>query len=264
MMQNIFWNTNIKFLRNRRKWSQEYLAHKLLITRSKLNALENGQTKNPNLEDLVLFSTFFKIPIDVLIKIDLSSLSPYHLHELEQGESIYLKGERMRVLAMNVDQNNEELRDYIPINAQAGYSNGGFSDPTYIAQLPKFNLPQLPKHGTFRMFPIKGDSMLPIPSGSDIIASYLEDWKSLVKPSLAIAILNGIEDIVFKEIVLVEDKGHFIMRSLNPDYEDYKVQIEDVKEIWKFYAYVTQELPELRDPLQEIFKKMEAIERKIK
>lgn len=263
-MQNIFWNTNIKFLRNRRKWSQEQLAQKLGITRSKLNAHENGQTKNPALEDLLLFSNFFKIPIDVLIKVDLSSLSGYHLHEIEKGESVYLKGERMRVLAINVDHNNEEYRDYIPINAQAGYSSGGFNDPTYIAQLPKFSLPQLPKHGTFRMFPIKGASMLPIPSGSDIIASYVEDWKSLEKPTLAIVILGGTEDIIFKEVRIDLEKNEFIMHSLNPDYDDYVIKVEEVQEIWKFYAFVAKELPYSSDPLNELLRRITAIEQKIK
>ena len=43
--QKIFFGPNVKFLRERRKLSQESLAETLELTRSKLNALENGQTK---------------------------------------------------------------------------------------------------------------------------------------------------------------------------------------------------------------------------
>lgn len=262
-MQNVFWSSNLKFLRSRREWSQEKLAKSLSITRSKLNAHENGQTKNPSIDDLLLFSTFFKIPIDTLIKVDLNKLSAYNLHQLEQGERIYIQGQQMRILALNVDVENEELHDYIPIEAKAGYSTGGFSDPSYIAELPKFVLPQLPTMGTFRMFPIKGDSMLPIPHGSDVIASYLENWEDLKKPTLGIAILGGTEDIVFKKIQLIEEKKAFKMHSLNALYDDYYVPVEEVNEIWTFYAYITQSIPEGETELKQILHRIDALERKL-
>jgi hypothetical protein len=41
--------------------------------------------------------------------------------------------------------------------------------------MPKFYLPMF-KQGTYRAFEIKGDSMLPILSGTIIIGEYLENW----------------------------------------------------------------------------------------
>ena len=52
--------------------------------------------------------------------------------------------------------------------ASAGYLRG-YSDPEYIESLNSLKLPFLPI-GKHRAFPIKGDSMLPIKSGSFIIA----------------------------------------------------------------------------------------------
>ena len=51
--QPLFWSTNLRHLRSRKKWSQDELAEKLEITRSKLNAHENGKTINPTAEDLI-------------------------------------------------------------------------------------------------------------------------------------------------------------------------------------------------------------------
>jgi transcriptional regulator with XRE-family HTH domain len=54
----IFWATNIKFLRERKKMSQERLAEELGFTRVKLNALESAATKNPSIEDLITVATY--------------------------------------------------------------------------------------------------------------------------------------------------------------------------------------------------------------
>ena len=63
--------------------SQEALAERLSLTRSKLSALENGQTRAPQPEDLVACSEFFGISIDSLLKIDLTTLGELKLRELE-------------------------------------------------------------------------------------------------------------------------------------------------------------------------------------
>ena len=71
----IHWAGNIKFLRSRAKLSQDELAATLSISRSKLNAHENGNTVNPTAEDLVAFSAHFGFSIDTLLKLELSQLS---------------------------------------------------------------------------------------------------------------------------------------------------------------------------------------------
>lgn len=51
--------------------------------------------------------------------------------------------------------------------------------------------------GTYRMFPTTGDSMLPIPEGSDVVARYVQDWKTLKPDRHCIVILKGEQDFVF-------------------------------------------------------------------
>ena len=71
-------------------------------------------------------------------------------------------------------------------DASAGYLRG-YSDPEYIESLNSLKLPFLPT-GKHRAFPIKGDSMLPIKSGSFVIARYLEDISQLSSGSTYIVL----------------------------------------------------------------------------
>lgn len=213
--KNLF-RSNLKFLRERKKLSQEILADELKMTRSKLSALENGQTKASQPEDLVSISDYFKISVDSLLKVDLSRLLELQLRELEAGNDVYMMGSKIRVLAISVDKQNNENAEYVPVKAKAGYRSS-FSDPEFIAALPKFHIPTHPKDGTFRTFPISGDSML-IPDGSEVTGEYIENWKDIKPDTACIVILNGVDDFVFKQVTLQHDSS-FLLRSLNTIYK---------------------------------------------
>jgi transcriptional regulator with XRE-family HTH domain len=259
--QKVFFPTNIKFLRNRKNLSQEQVAKLLGITRSKVNALENDQTKSAQWEDLLNFSAFYKISIDSLVKVDLSKLGELKLRELESGNDVYMTGTKLRVLSITVDKNNKENLEYVPVKAKAGY-RAGLNDPEYIASLPKFFLPNLPKGATFRMFPTTGDSMLPIPEGSDIVCRYIENWSTLKPKTLCIAILKGEQDFIFKQVTLQENG--LLMESLNKAYEPYVVPISEVLELWEFYSYQTREIPETQTDLAALTKAVKEMQEDLK
>lgn len=226
--------------------SQGALASEMGITRAKLAALESGQTKAPQPEDYLNFSAFFRVSIDTLLKVDLTRIGELKLRELEAGNDVYIKGGNLRVLAISVDKSNHENVEYVPVKAKAGYAAGGFSDPEYIAGLPKFSIPNLPRNGTYRVFPITGDSMLPIPDGSEITGKFVEDWRSLKPDTPCIVILNGNQDFVFK-MVTVTAGGMLQLRSLNPLYSTFEVPAKEVLEVWSFYSFTSREMPQNAD-----------------
>jgi transcriptional regulator with XRE-family HTH domain len=241
----IYWSTNLRFLRNRNAWSQDELAAKLGITRSKLNAHENSKTVNPTAEDLITFSGFFKLSIDTLLKVDLRKLSEASLKELENGNDVYATGTKIRVLTTTVDKDNRENIEYVPIKARAGYL-AGHTDPEFIASLPKFSMPQLPHGKTYRMFPTTGRSMLPIPEGALIIAEYVQDWLSLKDDTLCILILRSAgADFVFKQVEnRIKKDRSLTLKSLNyEEFDPYQVPVGDVLEIWKYVSYVSDSIP---------------------
>lgn len=249
--QKIFFGANLKFLRERKKLSQEALAQMLNISRAKLASLESGHTRTPQPEDYINVSNYFRISIDNLIKIDLRKLGELKVRELEAGNDIYIKGGNLRILAISVDSTNNEQTEYVPVKAKAGYADGGYANPEYIAELPKYKLPHIPTRGTFRIFPISGDSMLPIPDGADITGQFVEDWSSIKPDTPAIVILKGNQDFVFKLISFLEH-GQVLLKSLNPLFKPYTVSVEDIVEVWKFYAYTSKIMPEPSTDLQQL------------
>lgn len=250
MTAKIFFHNNIRLLRERKKKSQEELAATLDLSRNKLQALESGKTVNPTAVDLVKFSDYFKISIDSLLKVDLAKLGELRLKELMAGNDVYMTGSKIRVLAITVNNDNKENMEYVPVKAKAGYM-AGYNDPEFIAGLPRFSLPNLPKSGTFRMFPTTGDSMLPIPENSEVIAQYVEDWKNLKPETACIVLLKGQQDFVFKLTTLQAD-GTLLLKSLNRNYAPYTVNSEDVLELWKYYKHQTGTLPQPESDLQEL------------
>lgn len=239
--KNIFLGNNIKLLRQRQRLTQEGLAEKLGMSRSKINCIEIGQTKSPALEDLLHFARFFKMSLDTLVQIDLSKLGELKIRSLEAGSDVYIQGGALRVLAISVDTENNEQVEYVPFKAKAGYATG-YKDSEYIASLERHSVPNLPRNGTFRIFATQGDSMLPIPEGSDIIARYETDWTQIKAGTPCIVILNTEQSLVFK-LVSVQPDAYFLLSSLNPAYQPYQVHASEILEIWSFYAFTSKTIP---------------------
>jgi len=261
--QNIFWAENIRFLRNRKKLSQEDLAKQLGISRVKLNAHENGVTKNPSLEDLTAIADHFHLAVDTLLKIDLSKITELKLRELEAGNDVYISGGRIRVLSITVNPENRENVEYVPIKAKAGYLKG-YNDPEFIGQLPKFSLPHLPGNRTYRMFPTEGDSMFPIPENCLVIAEYVEDWRSL-KNTTCIVIMKNEQTFLFKMVTSkIETDKNLNLHSLNPAYKDQDVFAGDVLEIWKYHSHITDVLPSSETMLEGILRAVHEIKVDVK
>ena len=86
---------------------------------------------------------------------------------------------------------------------------------------------------------ISGDSMLPIPDKAYVTAEYIENWNN-IKDGSAYIILTKDDGIVFKVIYNQMRTGKkLLLKSLNPLYEPYEININEVKEIWKFINYIS-------------------------
>ncbi|MFH1000256.1 MAG: helix-turn-helix domain-containing protein [Bacteroidota bacterium] len=234
--------TNVKLLRKRKGRTQDDVAFALQMKRSTLSGYEN-QVAQPTIKALIIFSDYFNISIDTLVKIDLQKLSQSQLSELENGYDVYVKGSRLRVLASTVDSRNNENIELVEEKAKAGYTSG-FADPEYISELPVFQLPFLSREKKYRTFQISGDSMLPIPDRALVTGEFLLDW-SLIKDGKAYIVLTLNEGIVFKILQNhIEAEGKIRLISLNPLYNPYDLEISEVKEIWAFVHYINSEIPE--------------------
>lgn len=223
-------NTNLKFLRKKKKLTQESLAQSLGISRSKLAGYELNI--NPPLDTLVKISDQLCVSTDILLREDLNSYSEYKLRELLETDQ-FLRGRNLRILATTVDDQGRELIEVVSQRAKASYL-AGFSDPEFIAELPRFALPFLPMDKKHRVFQVDGDSMLPIPDGAWIVCEYMDDW-TVIKDGERYVVVTEQDGVTFKiayNRIKIEQK--LLLCSANPIYVPFEVEIEQVREVWRY------------------------------
>ncbi len=224
---------NIKHLRTLKNFSQEGLAEELKVTRSRIGSYEENRS-SPTLDFLIDFSNYFKIPIDILLKNDLTKTKDISFIEV---------GEKRVLFPIIVDEHNENLIEVVSTKASAGYLLG-YDDPEYIEQLEKIKLPFLPT-GKHRAFPIKGDSMLPMKDNSYVVAEFVEDILD-VKNGTSYIIVTKNDGMTYKRVYnQIEEKGSLLLKPDNREYQSYEVPISEVLELWKFTCSInTQEYDE--------------------
>ena len=245
-----YFASNIKFLRKRKKRTQDDVAFALEMKRSTLSGYEN-EVAQPSVSVLVQFSGYFKIAIDTLVKVDLTELAESQLSQIERGYDVYIKGSNIRVLASTVDLEDNENIELIAEKAKAGYTSG-FADPDYIKVLPTFQLPFLSRQKRYRTFQISGDSMLPIPDGSYVTGEYIIDWNN-IRDKHPYIILTLDDGVVFKVVEnKIREEKKLTLHSLNSLYDSYDIDISDVKEVWKFVHYISSEMPEANQEKQDL------------
>ena len=251
----MFFSSNIKFLRKRRRHTQDDVATSLEMKRSTLSGYENGVAL-PSVSVLLAFSDYFGIAIDTLIRVDLTTIRESQISELERGNDVFVHGSRIRILATTVGPDNEENIELVPEKAKAGYA-AGYADPEYISELPIFRLPFLDREKKYRTFQISGDSMLPIPSGSWVTVEFVADWNS-IKNGTPCIILTVDDGIVFKVIEnnLTENQQIKLI-SLNPLFQPYHLHARDIREIWKFTHVINDKFPEKGIDMESLFVSME-------
>ncbi|MDE5416788.1 helix-turn-helix domain-containing protein [Labilibaculum sp. DW002] len=230
----MFFAENIKFLRQRRKKSQLSLADQLSITRTTLAGYE--KSVQPPFHVLIKFAEYFGVSIDALVRYRLKELSEFQLSQIEDGFDIDVTGKKLRLLTISVNKDGEENIEMVPLKAQAGYTNS-YGDLEFIGSLPKFTLPFLPKDKTYRTFQIQGDSMLPIPEGAWVTASFIQNWE-LIKEGTPCIIVTEEDGIVFKVVYKQLEKNQtLLLVSSNRNYKPYELAIGKVIEIWKFETF---------------------------
>ncbi len=232
---------NLKYLRKLKNLTQQELADELEIRRSSIGAYEECRA-TPKYDTLERMSDFFQITIDHLVKEDLTK---YTQEELSNAATrmVDISGRSIRILNTTTDNTGRSNIEFVPMKASAGYLNG-FADPEYIEELPKFQIPTL-RAGTYRAFEIKGDSMLPLKSGTIIIGEYMEDWRS-IKEGETYVIVSGSEGVVYKRVYQLapgtEDHA-LLLKSDNPAYPEFEIPMSDVREVWKAKMFMSDEFP---------------------
>lgn len=239
-------SNNIRTLRKLMGFTQEQFAERIGIKRSLLGAYEEGRA-DPRLNNLKKMAQEFGISLDVLLTNDLTQRGRDDLRRMLHGQDSTSKSAQMKVLSITVDKEEKENIELVPQKASAGYLNG-YADPEYLTELPRFQLPMLPQHGTYRAFETSGDSMLPLPSGTIIIGQYVEGVKD-IRSGRTYVLVSAREGVVYKRLYnQLAQNGTIKLVSDNTLYEPYEIPADDVLEIWEAKAYIGLQFP---DPNQQ-------------
>jgi transcriptional regulator with XRE-family HTH domain len=215
--------SNIKYLRNKKAWSQQALADYFDLTRGQIASYEDNRAE-PSQKTLIKYANFFKLPIDALIRHDLTL----------SKDDLYIDIGTNRVLfPVAINQDDEDSIEVVPIKASAGYLSG-YDDPEYIAELPQMKLPFIPT-GKHRAFPIKGDSMEPwVCDGAFVVGKFTESVAD-VRDGQTYVVITRSEGLVYKRLFKHEQNPNvLIFKSDNAFYAPYEVRVEEVIELWEY------------------------------
>jgi len=249
------WVKNLKYLRHLGELSQQQLAEKLDINRSRLRDYELGLAE-PKLELLVKISDYFDRSLDSILREDLATQDQAIIKQSQEQGS-----EELRVLVISENAQGNENIIHVPVKAQAGYLNG-YGDPEFIDTLAAYHLPGV-SHGTYRSFEIEGDSMLPLPPGTVIVGKYVESWRDITNNKTYILVTKN-DGIVYKRVInRVKNKGLLVLLSDNPAYAPYQIPIEEVQEAWCYYCHLSNAGSEQKNNLDQLLQTMEELKTEV-
>ncbi len=245
---------NLRFLRKRKSATQEEMARALELKKSTYASYENDEGNTPPAKTLYAIAKYFDVSMESLFDLDYKMLNHQQPLKISPHE-IYFP--------VSVSLEGTELIDVVPAThqAQAGYLQD-HADPSYIQSLPKISWDLgAYESGTKRIFQISGDSMLPIPSQSFILA--LKKEYSEVTPDQPYIIVTK-HDILFKR--LKQDGTRWRLISDNAIYPAQSIEVDDVRQYWKALKVImdipAQEnltLQDLHTTLEETKEKVEQV-----
>lgn len=213
---------NIRLLRGRAGLTQQAMAEKLIISRSRLAKYEDGRSEPPH-DVLYRMAKHFQVSIDLLISYKLSGKVLDNLRDLADNRIL---------LPVNTGGDGKGNIEIVPVKAKAGYL-AGYADPEFVERFQVMSMPQL-GNGIYRAFPIDGDSMPPHGPGSFIVGRYVERLRDL-RDGKTYIILSRDEGIVYKRVYRKNKKDDvLLLHSDNNLYEPYEIKTSDVLELWEF------------------------------
>lgn len=250
---------NIKFIRKYKGQTQQEFADFIGIKRSSLGAYEEVRA-NPPYEVLLNIEKLVGISVDKLLKEDLSqtanefftglmastppssaSVTPLAVNPAEQHTKLKTNS-GVEVMVVTVDEKNKQNIELVETPAHAGYLQQ-YQSVEFIKSLPRFALPFL-KTGTYRAFQIKGESMLPLPSGSIVVGEWVEQLID-IKDNTTYIVVSLEEGIVYKRVTKqIGPNGevtHLQLVSDNREFAPYRIKSAEVQQIWKAKSFILNE-----------------------
>ncbi len=183
------------------------------------------------------------------------------------GREVELSAVYNAPAVITVDDHNRDNIVLVPQAVQAGYLQGGFSEPKFIRKLPTYRMPGL-DNGVFRMFEVRGNSMFPtVPARSYVVGQFVEDWGGGIKDNQVYVIISqDLEDGLVKRCInRISKYNNLICKSDNRrEYPTQNIDPESIREVWEVKLHLNFSLPDpgdLYDRMNDLEAEMQQIKR---
>ena len=149
----------------------------------------------------------------------------------------------LKVLTVFVDEKGGENILHVPAKAAAGYTSNAFAVNASDRML-HYTIPGMDhRFGTYRSFELEGMSMYPtFEEGQVVICRFLEPslWLKQLRDNHVYVVVTN-TDVVIKRLGRLEGNDkQVICYSDNNDFEPYKIDMKDIREIWYVEKSISQ------------------------
>ena len=113
---------NMRYLRKQMSKTQSEIASLIKKGQTTIGNWENGISE-PNLDELLIISNFFDIPLDILVKVDLAEASHAHRqaggmvtydHSAEPSSVVRERDDKMSYVLQEIKSLREEMERRLP------------------------------------------------------------------------------------------------------------------------------------------------------
>ncbi|WP_236980662.1 S24 family peptidase [Membranihabitans maritimus] len=176
------------------------------------------------------------IPMEAMRSaIEVFNINPVYLYTGKGKMVIEEDTDEFRLLTIVTDNSNNEKIVHVPVPAQAGYAAETIQ-PDFVSELPAYSLPGYDfQYGTFRSFDVNGDSMVPyLLPGDKVVCRFVEprEWGTAIKDHHVYVIVSRGAVVIKRVVNNLARHRHLLLISDNDEYQPYRLNINDLREIW--------------------------------
>lgn len=157
------------------------------------------------------------------------------------------EGEMLRVDATSSGTEGKTKEGIVMVPVLNLDARGGLSgnEVTDTAEFVSGQIPfgaDLARKGDFAMM-ITGDSMYPrYPSGSYILLREIPMWREYLELSVPYLLELQDERRVAKIVCKGADREHYVLKSVNPDFEDTEISVSFIRRVFQVVAMLKKEI----------------------
>ncbi len=238
---------NIKKIRSVKSVSQQTFAELFDLKRGTLGAYEEGRSE-PKIETLIKIANYFSIPIDDLLTKELTVNKLLHFKDELAVDQEELLREKFVTIPCITSKNQSEYLQF-------------YDKDAFIKNMACLHLP-LATEKNLRAYTVNSLEMSNNDSGlfpKDVaIGEFVPktDYKKLNNGVLVLALASG--QLILRRFFMANNS--MILRADHKKIEDIKIDLKEVKELWRIRYIFYHRVPEMVHGIEE---KLDFLEREL-